>query len=280
VWAVRSVLAALGIGAAVIGVWGVCKAVRASNGRRWADDSTALALVNALLMALLISFARVQMFPHYHAVAYPFEFLWLAAAIVAFAPRPRVWLATVWLGSSLCTGAFLQYIHDHCGAPDGDYGVAYRCQDPDRGARESIPDQPIITSGWESVVAEMLGTGEAVTDRCRFTDGQIEGTLIRAVYRCGTEDVVIELGHPSKMTADGVRTERFALSVASGSPPPELLPALVSRVRASEGRFEWRWPGTALLPLRTMLLGLGAMAVLLLAAVPETFSWKSKLDVG
>lgn len=280
VWAVRIGLVALGIAAAIVGLWGVGKAVRASKGRRWAEDSTALALVNTLLLALLISCARRPLFPHYHAIAYPFEFLWLVAAVVTFAPMPRLWLAMVWLGSSLCSVSFLQYIHDHCGAPGGDYGVAYQCQEPDRGTPEP-PDQPIITSGWEGVIAEMLGAGEAVADRCRLTDGQIDGLLIRAVYRCGTDDVVIELRHPSKATADGVRTERFAVSVASGSPPAELLPALVSRVRASEGRFEWRWPGTALLPARTMLLGLGAMAVLLLAGVPrETFFWNSKLDVG
>jgi hypothetical protein len=271
VWAVRIVLAALGIGAAIIGVWGVCQALRAVNGRarRWADDSTALALVNMLVMALLISFSRLQLFPHYHAVVYPFEFLWLAAALVTFAPTPRLWLAAVWTGLTLCTASYLQYVHHHCGAPGGDYGVAYRCQESNHGEPgEWYPDQPIITPGREDVVAEMLGTGEAIADRCRFTDGHIGPTMIRAVYRCGANDVILELRHPSKMTADGIRTDRFAISVASGSPPLDLLPSLTSRIRAREARFEWRWPGTALLPLRTILLGMLAVVVLLLVSAP------------
>jgi hypothetical protein len=268
VWAVRIVLAALGIGAASFGVWGLYRAVRNGRVRRWADDSTALALVNALLMALLISCSRLQTFPHYHAVAYPFEFLWLAAAVVTFAPMPRLWLAAVWMGSSLCTVSYLQYIHHHCGAPGGDYGVAYRCQDPERGREEWYPDQPIIAPGQEGVAAEMLGRGETVADRCRLTDGAIGPLVVRAVYRCGADDVVIELRHPSKMASDGIRTDRFAISVTSGSPPADLLPSLTARVRAKEAGFEWRWPGTRLLPLRTILLGLLATVVLLLASAP------------
>jgi hypothetical protein len=271
VWAARIVLAALGTGAAIIAAWGVCKSVTVVNGRarRWADDSTALALFNMLLMALLMSFSRLSIFPHYHAVAYPFEFLWLAAALVTFAPMPRLWLAVVWIGLTLCTASYLQDVHDHCGAPGGDYGVAYRCQDSNGGERaEWYPDQPIIPSGREDVVAEMLGTSEAVADRCRFTDGHIEPTRIRVMYRCGADDVVIELRHPSKMTAGAIRTDRFAISVASGFPPGELLPSLVSRIRAREARFKWRWPGMTMLPLRTILLGTLATGVLLLVSAP------------
>ena len=107
-----------------------------------------------------------------------------------------------------------------------------------------------------------------MADHCRLTDGDIGGTTIRAVYRCGADDVTIELRHPSMMTGEGMRTERFAISVASGSPPPELLPSLASRIRASEARFEWRGAGTALLPLRTILLGMLVSPLLLLVSAP------------
>jgi hypothetical protein len=268
VWVARIVLAALGIGAALVGLCGVTVHAVKGRARGWADDSTALALFNTLLMALLMSVSRLLVFPHYHAVAYPFEFLWLAAALVTFAPAPRLWLATVWIGLALCTVSYLQYVHDHCGAPRGDYGVAYRCQDLAGERPEPYPDQPIIPSGREAMVAEMLGTGEAVADRCQFTDGQIEPTMIRAVYRCGADDVVVALRHPSKTTADAIRTDRFAISVVSGSPPGALLPSLAARIRAREARFEWRWPGIPMLPLRTVLLGLLGTGLLLVVSAP------------
>jgi hypothetical protein len=251
VWAARIALGTLAVAAAVVGVWGLGRAVRQKDGqaRRWAKDSTALALVNASLMALLISCSRLQLFPHYHAVAYPFESLWLAAVVVTFAPRPRLWLAAIWLGLIVSTAGFLQYIHVHCGGPGGDYGVAYRCEPPDdRDRLEPYMDQQIIPPRQEEVIAEMLGRGQPLAASCRLASGRIEPTVIRAAYRCGTKKVVIALRHATNAAAGATRTDVFAISVASGSPPAELLPTLVSRIRAHEARFEWRWPGTPMVP--------------------------------
>lgn len=107
---------------------------------------------------------------------------------------------------------------------------------------------PVIPPGREELLAEMLGRGATVLAGCSFAGGQADGAAIRATYRCGEGDVVFELRHPSRAPASAPQTSRFALMVASGSPPAALTEALQARIRAREAAFEWVWPSPSAVP--------------------------------
>jgi hypothetical protein len=109
--------------------------------------------------------------------------------------------------------------------------------------REPAPlGEPVIPKGYEDLAAELLGRGEQIAGSCTLTGGGIDHAF-RGVYRCGGDEVVVELIHPSRAPRSAVRTARFAVTVR-GSPPPGFLDALVARVRAREEPFQW----TILLP--------------------------------
>jgi hypothetical protein len=97
----------------------------------------------------------------------------------------------------------------------------------------------MIPPGQETLIAAMLGSGEQLPGGCAFTDGQVDRELVLATYQCPYGDVRIQLSHPSARTAQAITTERFALTVASGSPHDDLLAALAARIRARESDFEW-----------------------------------------
>src|SRR6185503_7845656 len=98
--------------------------------------------------------------------------------------------------------------------------------------------EPVIPQGYEDLAADFLGRGEQIAGSCRLTGGSIDGALIRGVYQCGDDKVVVELTHPSKASR-ARRTARFAVTV-QGSPPPEFLDALIERIRAREEAFQWK----------------------------------------
>ncbi len=96
-----------------------------------------------------------------------------------------------------------------------------------------------IPPGLEELFAAMLGRGAALPGGCAFTTGQIERTLVRGVYSCPDDEVVLELRHLSAAPADTARTEKIAIVTMRGTPPAALLAALEERIREREGAFEW-----------------------------------------
>jgi hypothetical protein len=102
----------------------------------------------------------------------------------------------------------------------------------------------VIAPGQEQLLAEMLGRGEALPGSCTFSNGQVESALVRGTYQCAGGEVVVELRHPSWEQGAVATTERFAISVPSGSPPAGLVEALASRIRQREARFLWKSPAS------------------------------------
>lgn len=203
-------------------------------GRRLSD--TSLCLVNGAIAGLLFSLAGVANAPNHHLMMFPLEVLWIPLAVLSYVPKPRIWLTAIWLGSIVCTFGFLQFIHTHCGAPEGDYGIAYRCQDHGKARASYLV--PLIRPGQEDIVARMLGRGEVLPGGCRFTRGQIERAVVDVTYACDAGEVPLQMIHPSKAPDDAPRTREFAV-VVEGSPPPGFVAALVEQVRRHESAFEW-----------------------------------------
>ncbi len=97
-----------------------------------------------------------------------------------------------------------------------------------------------IEPGAEQLFAAMLGSGETLPGNCTLSDGRIERTAVVATYTCSGKDVVLQLEHPEIATAPALRTQRFAITVKSGTPPDGLTAAVAERIRSHEGNFEWK----------------------------------------
>jgi hypothetical protein len=103
--------------------------------------------------------------------------------------------------------------------------------------------QHVIPPGQEPLLADLLGSGQALPGGCKFADGQIDRSAIVATYDCGGGQVVFEVRHPDEAPSSAVRSERFALAIRSGTPPQGLTDAILARVRAREKEFEWKHIG-------------------------------------
>ena len=103
----------------------------------------------------------------------------------------------------------------------------------------------VISPGQEELLAEMLGRGAILPGPCAFTGGQVDRAVVKSTYKCPAGEVVFELLHPSTAPATATRTSRFAIVLRSGSPPPGLMDALESRLRARESDFKWTSPSPA-----------------------------------
>ncbi|MFI5299831.1 MAG: hypothetical protein ACHREM_17220 [Polyangiales bacterium] len=128
----------IGIFACVLLVRGVSKGVgaRVASGRSLVDrllsiDDVEQAIVSSLLAyGVCITLSGIHVYRHYLLVTFPLEWLSLAWVILKWSPRPRVVLGGMWLAQLGLSYCFLTYIHEHKGAPWGDYGQAYRVQNP------------------------------------------------------------------------------------------------------------------------------------------------------
>jgi hypothetical protein len=109
----------------------------------------------------------------------------------------------------------------------------------DKGAAPS--NAPVIPPGEEKLLTEMLGQGATLPGQCQFAGGDANGPVIRSTYDCPAGKVVFELRHPSQAPAGAVRTEQFAITLQSGSPPQGLQDALVKLIRSHESDFQWKW---------------------------------------
>jgi hypothetical protein len=142
---------------------------------------------------------------------------------------------------------------------------------PAEEAREPETDEPraVIPPGQEDLLAEMLGRGAPLASGCTFAGGHADGPSVRVTYTCPSGEVVLELAHPDQARSTTAKTERFAITLQSGSPPDELVADLVSRIRSRENLFEWKWIGRrrGASRLRTIVLGVAAVGLLGLAAL-------------
>lgn len=136
---------------------------------------------------------------------------------------------------------------------------------------ESAPFQYVIPPGQEELLADMLGRGQTLPGGCTFTNGQIEKTAVVGTYTCSGGEVVAELQHPSLAPADAPHTATFALVVRKGALPADLSAALLERIGAREGGFQWKEVGSPVANnsvtrlLTIVAAGLSVVAVLLWA---------------
>jgi hypothetical protein len=146
-------------------------------------------------------------------------------------------------------------------------GQEHRMPGPAEAAGAAL-GAPVVPPGQEELLGAMLGKGATLPDGCKMTGGEVDYTVVRGTYQCPGGEVVIELTHPSKASGAATRTERFAITVRSGSPPAGLMPALVSLIRSREASFEWKFLAVA--PQRSsarrvVLVAVGLLAVAALA---------------
>ncbi len=106
---------------------------------------------------------------------------------------------------------------------------------------ESRPVEPVIPPGQEALIARMLGRGMTLPD-CTLVSCGVKYTVIEATYSCVDGDVTLELGHPQNAPA---QTAQFAITIQSGTAPPDLQNSLVSLVRSHEADFVWDWQESA-----------------------------------
>lgn len=101
----------------------------------------------------------------------------------------------------------------------------------------------MIAPGREEFLAKLLGKGETLPAGCKLGEGGVDHTVVRVTYKCPNGDIVVELTHRSQGLLLSTHTGKFAVHVASGSPPPGLMDKLTELIRREEGAFEWSASG-------------------------------------
>jgi hypothetical protein len=98
-----------------------------------------------------------------------------------------------------------------------------------------LPAQGELLGSWMGAGSEEPVAGHVMAS------GEIRKNHAAFGYRneATGETARIELHHRDAAAKAAARTERFALTVVSGEPSPELLDALSSRLRASESAWTW-----------------------------------------
>jgi hypothetical protein len=101
----------------------------------------------------------------------------------------------------------------------------------------------VIPAGQEELLSEMLGRGAALPGGCALSAGDVNGASVVATYTCPAGPVALALLHPDQAPRGAAKTERFGMVIKSGTAPDGLTDALIARIRAQEGKFEWKWVG-------------------------------------
>lgn len=101
----------------------------------------------------------------------------------------------------------------------------------------------VIPAGQEELLSEMLGRGAALPGGCSLSAGNVNGASVVATYACAGGTVAVELVHPDYAARGAAKTDRFALTIKSGTAPDGLAEDLLARIRAREGKFEWKMLG-------------------------------------
>jgi hypothetical protein len=108
-------------------------------------------------------------------------------------------------------------------------------------AESAAGGEYVIPAGQDELLGAIVGRGASFPGDCAFAGGQVEHAAILGKYGCPHGEIALALEHPSRAPAGAARTERFAITVRSGSPPAGFLEAFESWVRAHEGSFQWQW---------------------------------------
>ena len=109
-------------------------ALRVWRARAVASGETTRALGATFLgYGALLTLSGLLVYRHYLLVTYPLEWVLIAGLALGVAKHGRRLLALLWASELAITIAMLLYLHGHGGAP-GDYGVAYRRQEPPASA--------------------------------------------------------------------------------------------------------------------------------------------------
>ena len=154
-------------------------------------------------------------------------------------------------------------------APAGDAASKPAAADTD-----ALGPSFVVPEGQEELLSQMFAMGETLPGDCRFDAGQAKGATISATYRCANGEVVFELHHPSDAATAVARTERFAIMLRGGSPPPGLVDALAARVRSRESSFEWKNIGAPVQQTHTTLISVAAVVLLGVAVLSWVFRRK------
>lgn len=75
-------------------------------------------------LGVLLTFGFTMVHPHYLICAFPFQYIFLAKLF----EKQKLLFRSIVVAQLIITMGFLFYIHKNGGAPNGDYGVAYRVQ--------------------------------------------------------------------------------------------------------------------------------------------------------
>ena len=97
----------------------------------------------------------------------------------------------------------------------------------------------VIPPGQEEILGAMLGKDGGLPGDCHLTTGDVEKTVVKATYACPGGEVVVELAHPAAAAENATRTEKFAVRIDRGTPPPDFQGALLARIRQRETEFRW-----------------------------------------
>jgi hypothetical protein len=122
------------------------------------------------------------------------------------------------------------------------YGALAACAQGEPPAKLTKPEA-VIPPGQEELLADMLGRGATLPGECKFNGVEADHAIISTTYSCPSGEVVFELRHPSEAARGATRTERFGMTVKSGTPPAGLTDALAALIRSHETKFEWKWVG-------------------------------------
>jgi len=130
-----------------------------------------------------------------------------------------------------------------------------------------LEDGPVVPTGQDELIADMLGRGATLPGGCKFDAGDVNGSVIRSTYTCPSGNVVLELRHPTKAPPGALRTDQFAITVHAGSPPAGLQDALAALIRTREATFKWLIvSGSARPHVPITLILIGGIVLLALAA--------------
>lgn len=99
----------------------------------------------------------------------------------------------------------------------------------------------VIPPGQETLVQDLLGGDDPLPGGCRLRDAAIGPRGIVARYACAAGEAELELGDVEDAAEGARRTAKFAV-LPRGAPPPGLLEAVETRVRAGEAGFVWYRP--------------------------------------
>ncbi|MFO0760741.1 MAG: glycosyltransferase family 39 protein [Byssovorax sp.] len=117
-------------------------------------------------------------------------------------------------------------------------------------------DELRITPAQGDQLGSMMNPGpDGGGSGYRLEGGEIRETfgVFRYIGPAGSERAVVELHHRDTVADAARKSEKFALVVKGGAPPPALLDALAAKLRAGEGAFTWIETGGPVTPRAAFL---------------------------